>query len=172
MTHLQQLKGDIFYIQETYLCNREVQRLKRAWIGQLFHSKFNEKARGTAILIRKNIQFEPHKTVADPTGRFIIVSGKLQAVPVVLANVYGPNWDDSAFITKLFTTILLWEEISIWSKIRYLTDPLTRYSLYPNQLRLLTLSLNSTSYQNHGGANVPQLNFSLFSHTYTVLTLA
>lgn len=42
--------------------------------------------------------------MADPAGRFIIVSGKLQGVPVALASVYGPNWDDSAFITKFFTS--------------------------------------------------------------------
>lgn len=104
MTHLQQLNGDIFFIQETHLRNREVPRLKRAWIGHLFHSKYNERARGTAILIRKKIQFEHHSTVSDPAGRFVIVAGMLRNVPTALVSVYGPNWDDPAFITKLFTS--------------------------------------------------------------------
>ena len=104
MTHMQQLKGDVFFIQETHLCNREVTRLKRPWIDQLFHSGFNQKARGAAILICKNIHFEPHKTVTGPTGRFVIVSGKLHDTQVILASIYGPNWDDSSFVTKLFTS--------------------------------------------------------------------
>ncbi len=104
MTHMQQLKRDIFFIQETHLRNREVPQLKKPWISHLFHSEFNQKARGTAILIHKNTQFEPHKTVTDPAGRFVIVSGKLHNTQVILASVYFPNWDDSSFVTKLFTS--------------------------------------------------------------------
>lgn len=132
MAHMQQLKGDIFYIQENHLHNREVPRLKRAWIGHLFHSKFNENARGTAILISKNIQFETPKTIADPTGRFIIISGKPQGVPVVLANVYGPNYDDRVFITKLFTNIDDYH-IIMGRDFNLLQDPiLDRQGFFPN----------------------------------------
>lgn len=104
MAHLHQLKGHIFFIQETHLCNKEIARLKRGNIERVFHSKYNEKARGTAILISKNVLFEHHKSVLDPQGRFVIISGNLQGIPVILISVYGPNWDDSAFITKLFTS--------------------------------------------------------------------
>uniref|UniRef100_A0AAX7TNI0 Reverse transcriptase domain-containing protein n=1 Tax=Astatotilapia calliptera TaxID=8154 RepID=A0AAX7TNI0_ASTCA len=105
MAHLQQLKGDVFFLQETHLCNREVRRLKRNWIGNIYHSKFNAKARGTAILIRNNILFEQHKVIADPDGRFTFVSGNLQGSLVILASVYGPNWDDDSFIAKLFSSL-------------------------------------------------------------------
>lgn len=33
MTHLKQLRGDIFFLQETHLCSSEVNRIKRPWIG-------------------------------------------------------------------------------------------------------------------------------------------
>lgn len=105
MTHLQQLKGDVFFLQETHLRNKEIMRLKRNWIGNMYHSKFNAKARGTAILIRNNVLFEQHNIVADPDGRFILVSGNLQGSLVTLASVYGPNWDDDSFITKLFSSL-------------------------------------------------------------------
>lgn len=68
MAHLQRLKGDSFFLQETHLKNKEVMRLKRNWIGHVYHSKFNAKARGTAILIRQNIMFEQHKVIADLDG--------------------------------------------------------------------------------------------------------
>lgn len=105
MTHLQQLKGDMFFIQETHLWNREVTRLKRGWVDHVFHSRFNERARGTAIMVRKNIMFEPGKVVSDLNGRFVIVAGKLQNTTVILASVYGPNWDDCSFISKLSTSL-------------------------------------------------------------------
>lgn len=35
--------------------------------------------------------FEPGKVVSDLNGRFIIVAGKLQNTPVILASVYGPG---------------------------------------------------------------------------------
>lgn len=105
MAHLQQLKGDVFFLQETHLRNREVMRLKRNWIGKIYHSKFNAKARGAAILIRNSILFEQHKIIADPDGRFVFVSGNLLGSLVILASVYGPNWDDDTFITKLFSSL-------------------------------------------------------------------
>lgn len=53
MSHLQQLKVDIAFLQETHLCNAGVAALKRNWISHVYHSEFNAKARGTAILINK-----------------------------------------------------------------------------------------------------------------------
>lgn len=105
MAHLQHLKGDIFFLQETHLKNKEAMRLKRNWIGHVYHSKFNAKARGTAILIRQNIMFEQHKVIADLDGRYIFVSGNLHGSLVILACVYGPNWDDETFISRLFSSL-------------------------------------------------------------------
>lgn len=42
---------------------------------------------------------------SDPNGRFIIVSGKLGDVKVVLANVYAPNYDDAGFFKKFFSSL-------------------------------------------------------------------
>lgn len=106
MAHLNQLRGDIFFIQETHLCNKEVARLKKNWVGEMFHSTFNGKARGTAVIIRKGIPFVPDKSVLDSNGRYVMVSGTLQDRPYLLVCVYGPNWDDSSFVSKLFALFL------------------------------------------------------------------
>ena len=57
MTHIKSLNADIMFLQEMYLCNSDHRKLNRPWIDQTFHSKFNVKTRGTAILIRKNVHF-------------------------------------------------------------------------------------------------------------------
>lgn len=77
MTHLKQLRGDIFFLRETHLCASEVNRLKRPWIGDVFHSKFPVRARGAAILIHKNVPFELSNSTEDLNGRFVIISGRL-----------------------------------------------------------------------------------------------
>ena len=105
MTHLKQLRGDIFFLQETHLCSSEVNRIKRPWIGHLFHSKFPVRARGAAILIHKNVPFELSNSIEDPNGRFVIISGSLCGMPVVMACVYAPTWDDDKFITSFFSSL-------------------------------------------------------------------
>lgn len=100
-SHLKHLKTEIAFLQETHLIAKDHHRLKASWVGQSFHSNFSSKARGTAILIHKKIQFYPTNVIADHQGRFVIVSGSLINVPVVLVNLYAPNWDDEAFIKKI-----------------------------------------------------------------------
>lgn len=103
LTHLQQLKTDIAFLQETHLRISDHSRIKSRWIGQVFHSEFNSKVRGTAIVINRTLPFVASKVDADPAGRFIIVVGQLYGFPLILANVYAPNWDDPDFFSKVFS---------------------------------------------------------------------
>lgn len=97
ISYLQQLKVDVAFLQETHLCNANASILKRSWVGQVFHSKFNSKVRGTAILINKNISFHSQEVISDPNGWYIIVVGQLFANPVILVNLYAPNCDNNNF---------------------------------------------------------------------------
>lgn len=69
ITYIKNLNADVILLQETHLLRSEHGKLSRPWIGQTFHSQFNCKTRGTAILIRKNVQFTSSKIIADPEGR-------------------------------------------------------------------------------------------------------
>ena len=100
-THLKALGSDIMYLQETHLRDTEHSKLKTNWIEQIFHSKFDGRSRGAAILIRKGVPFTPTKVIPDKNGRFIIVAGKLYGNLVLLANLYGPNWDNPQFFSQL-----------------------------------------------------------------------
>ena len=105
MTHLNQLKGDVYFLQEMHMLNRETIQLKKGWVGEVFHSTFNSKARGAAILIRRGVPFTAERLISDSQGRYMMVSGKLQGIPVLFVCVYAPNWDDNLFISRLFTSI-------------------------------------------------------------------
>lgn len=100
--HLGKLKGKIVYLQETHLMNKDHNRLKRTGFTQMYHSSFNGKARGVAILLHRDVHFEEESVLRDKNGRFVIVQGKLFNTPVVLANTYAPNWDDLNFFKDFF----------------------------------------------------------------------
>lgn len=103
--HLKLLSADIVFLQETHLKINYHTRLRRPWVGQVFHSVLDSKARGAAILISKKIQFIPESIVPDCNGCFIMVSGRLFHLPVILICVYAPNFDDSQFMTTLLSSL-------------------------------------------------------------------
>lgn len=96
-THLQQLKTDIAFLQETHLQSSDHLRLKSGWVGQIYHSNFHSKARGAAILINKTLPFISNSVDLDLAGRYIVVVGQVYGVPLILAHIYAPNWDDQDF---------------------------------------------------------------------------
>lgn len=104
-THLKRLNSDIAFLQETHLRIIDHNRLYCPWVGQVFHSNFNSKARGVAILINKDVQFSSTNVIADRNGRYIIVAGTLMQKKVLLVNVYAPNFDDADFANRLLRNI-------------------------------------------------------------------
>lgn len=98
-THLKSLRSDIIFLQETHLHTSEHLKLSINWIGQIFSFTSEHRSRGTAILIRKGIHFVATSVISDDNGRFIIVAGKPFGLQVVLANIYGLNWDNPQFFT-------------------------------------------------------------------------
>ena len=100
LNHLQSLNTKIAFLQETHLRPADHLKLRRGWVGQLYHSSFSSKARGAAILIHKSVPFSVSQVISDPNGRFIIITGKMCGNSLILANVYGPDWDDDNFFKK------------------------------------------------------------------------
>lgn len=104
-SHLKRLGTEIAFLQETHLRTQDQILLRKNWVGQVFHSSFSSRARGTAILIHKKILFTASDIISDPQGRFIIVSGRLFHSPVVLVCIYAPNWDDAEFFKKIMSLL-------------------------------------------------------------------
>lgn len=69
VTHLQQLKTDVAFLQETHLRNSDHLRMKSNWVDQIYHSNFNSKASGAAILINKTLPFITPSVDSDPAGQ-------------------------------------------------------------------------------------------------------
>lgn len=104
-THLKRLNSDIVFLQETHLQVKDHHRLQCPWVSQVFHSNFNSKARGVAILLSKKVQFTSTNVIADKNGRYLIVAGTLMQKKVLLVNVYAPNFDDVEFANRLLSNL-------------------------------------------------------------------
>lgn len=66
--YLRHLKTDVAFLQETHLKRGQSKLLKRHWVGQVFHSNFNAKARGAAILEHKDVPFQSEEIISDTAG--------------------------------------------------------------------------------------------------------
>lgn len=99
INYLKQLNTSIAFIQETHFRPADHLSIRKGWVGQLYHSSFQDRSRGVAILIHKLVPF------SDPNGRFIILRGQINGVCLILANVYGLNWDDEAFFKKVLFSL-------------------------------------------------------------------
>lgn len=104
LSHLDSLRVKVAYLQETHLKKSDHTKIRRQ-VAQSYHSLFNSRSRGTAILIHKSLQFTPSVIIADPQGRYIIATGCFANTPVILANLYAPNWDNDKFFSDLLYSL-------------------------------------------------------------------
>uniref|UniRef100_A0AAX7UEF8 exodeoxyribonuclease III n=1 Tax=Astatotilapia calliptera TaxID=8154 RepID=A0AAX7UEF8_ASTCA len=104
-SHLKSLKADVIFLQETHRNINNQQTLRAKWISQVYQAPFTSKARGVAILFKKNVSFCPDSVVADPYGRYLIVTGQINSIPITLLNIYAPNVDNPDFFKNVFNLI-------------------------------------------------------------------
>lgn len=102
--HLQRLGASVAFLEETHLKNHTHKQLQKNWMGNVFHSSFNSKSCGTAIIINKNIPFTTLDIISDSNGRYVIVTGEIYNSPIILANVYA-NFDDERFISSVLASL-------------------------------------------------------------------
>lgn len=72
-------------------------------MSQVYLSNFSTKARGVAII--KSVPFILKQTNKDRTGRYLVVCGEINSLPITLVTVYGPNFDDLSFFANVFKII-------------------------------------------------------------------
>lgn len=105
LNYLKHLNTSIAFLQETHLRPVDHLKIRQGWVGQLYHSSFQSKCRGVAILIHKSVPFSVSEVIPDSNGRFIILKGQINGVRLILANIYGPIWDDEAFFKKMLFSL-------------------------------------------------------------------
>lgn len=103
LTKLKREKSDIVYLQETHLSQLEHNKLNRMGFKFVFSSAHTSgRRRGVAILISKKISYEHASEIKDKDGRFILIRGQIEGMPLTLFNVYAPPGCDFSFFQKIF----------------------------------------------------------------------
>lgn len=103
--YLRNLETDIILLQETHSDKTDEAFWKSQWGEFGWFASFSSNSRGVAILIRNSISVKVFSVFCDPNGRFLILNGKLNDVPVTLVNIYAPNKDDPDFLLEVFAEI-------------------------------------------------------------------
>lgn len=103
--HLNKLKAEIIFLQETHIKQTTKALLNPRWASQIYQSNFSTKSRGVAIILSKRVPFIHKQTIADNNGRYLNVCGETNLVPITLVNLYGPNYDDPSFFERVLDKI-------------------------------------------------------------------
>ena len=82
LAHVKKLRADIAFLQETHLRSQDHVFLRRGWVGQVYHSHFQFKSRGAAIL-SKHVLLSVHGPFLSQ-GRYVMVEGELYDVLLIL----------------------------------------------------------------------------------------
>lgn len=84
-------------LQETKLSQEEADKIKARWIGQVECSPAVGKKRGVITLLSKSSGLSLVSTQRDEDGRMLILTLKRGGDTVHVANIYGPNTDNTTF---------------------------------------------------------------------------
>lgn len=102
LTYLKSKDTDIAFIQETHFKKEdEAMKIKRDWVGNVFHNSVSSKSCGVAILVNKKLNFILLKELKDSDGRILDVKAKINGIKVILCNIYAPNKESPSFIHKV-----------------------------------------------------------------------
>lgn len=83
-------KVDVAFLQASYLSDNEHVKLNRHWVGQVYFSSNKTHSRGTVVLTHKTSPFRLEKSVTDPNGRFVLISGSFYGTLITFLNIYAP----------------------------------------------------------------------------------
>ena len=66
-------------------------QLQRRWRGQIFATEYSAYARGLLIWVWAGVPFESAGTKIDKGGRYVLVEGRLDRKPLMIASIYAPT---------------------------------------------------------------------------------
>lgn len=90
----------IYFIQETYLNQKEIHKLKvKGWKTILYTTGTLKKAQ-VAILFANDANFKPQLIKGDKKSHYILVKGKLQE-EITVINMNAPNTSSPNYIKQI-----------------------------------------------------------------------
>lgn len=113
LLHLNKLKVDIAFLQETHLLPPEVVKLGTLGWKVLASASYSSKARGVTILTKSTREVPTHTTVVDPQGRYVIADVTVDKSRLILCNIYAPNSNSSDYFLQLIIKLCSFGDIPV-----------------------------------------------------------
>ncbi len=102
---MKKMNVDVVMLQETHSTAEDSPLWEREWGGRALFAHGTNMSRGVAILCKQGLDLEIEHLVVDEEGRFLILKAKLNGIPYLLTNIYGPNTDNADFFIRVFNDI-------------------------------------------------------------------
>ena len=96
----------IICLQDTHFIPEIEPYIEAQWGFKCFFNSFRSNARGVAIMLNNNFEYEIHNEKRDSDGNFLALDITIEDNRTTIINIYGPNYDDPEFfdmVTETFT---------------------------------------------------------------------
>ena len=99
--YLRNTGANIFCLQDTHFTIEKENLIRSEWGHKCFFSSFSSNARGVAIFMNTNFEFEIYKEKKDPSGNFLLLDMSIEKHKLTLVAIYAPNSDNPQFLQNL-----------------------------------------------------------------------
>jgi len=99
--YLREKKYNIFCLQETHFTKQLENIVTSKWGYKVLFNSTASNAKGLAILINNNFEYELHNEYSDPEGDFMIADIGINQRRILLVNIHSPNKDTPSFYDRL-----------------------------------------------------------------------
>ena len=105
LNYFEQLNCDIFCLQDTHWTEKDCQKIKNYWPGEMISNGFKSNSRGVAVLMKKTFEYSILDTFSDNSGNLLTVDLKTNEMTLKIINIYAPSTDTPSFFQKVVDII-------------------------------------------------------------------
>ena len=101
LNYLKKKQYMIYCLQDTHFSKSDEKVIRTQWGYECYFSSYNTQARGVAILLNNNFEYNLHNVIKDENGNLLILDITLKNKRFSLINIYGPNKDTPTFFEEI-----------------------------------------------------------------------
>ena len=105
LSYFKEQKANILCLQDTHLTENDKTIVGDLWGGDTFISEGKTNARGVAILLSNNFEYEVLEQNKDKNGNYLNLVLKINSLIINLITLYGPNNDSPSFFREIKTLL-------------------------------------------------------------------
>ena len=101
INYLKEMKAHIICLQDTHWTKSDTSKVKEIWGNTCYVHGKRTNARGVAILLNNDFEYEVLETKLDSEGNYICLTLKISDWILNIMTIYAPNNDSPEFFTEV-----------------------------------------------------------------------